>query len=48
MKQGEIVEQNNTNKVFNQPSHSYTKKLINSKPREKNFKTKKRVKLFYL
>ena len=41
MKQGEIVEQNNTNKVFNQPNHSYTKKLINSKPREKKFQKKK-------
>ena len=41
MKQGEIVEQNNTNKVFNQPNHSYTKKLINSKPREKKFQNKK-------
>ena len=41
MKQGEIVEQNNTNKVFNQPNHSYTKNLINSKPREKKFQNKK-------
>ena len=41
MKQGEIVEQNKTNKVFNQPNHSYTKKLINSKPREKKFQKKK-------
>ena len=41
MKQGEIVEQNNTIKVFNQPSHSYTKKLINSKPREKKIQKKK-------
>ena len=41
MKQGEIVEQNNTNKVFKQPNHSYTKKLINSKPREKKFQNKK-------
>ena len=40
MKEGEIVEQNNTYKVFNQPNHSYTKKLINSKPREKKFKKK--------
>ena len=44
MRQGEIVEQNNTNKLFNQPNHSYTKKLINSKPREKKFqKTKSEV-----
>ena len=41
MKQGEIVEQNNTNKVFNQPNHSYTKKHINSKPSEKKFQKKK-------
>ena len=41
MKQGEIVEQNKTNKVFNQPNHSYTKKLINSKPREKKSQKKK-------
>ena len=41
MKQGEIIEQNNTNKVFNQPNHNYTKKLINSKPREKKFQKKK-------
>ena len=48
MKQGEIVEQNNTNKVFNQPSHSYTKKLINSKPREKKSQNKKNEVIFYL
>ena len=41
MEQGEIVEQNYTNKVFNQPNHNYTKKLINSKPREKKFQKKR-------
>ena len=35
MEKGRIVEQNQTSKVFSQPKHSYTKKLINSKPREK-------------
>ena len=35
MEKGKIVEQNKTSKVFNQPQHHYTKKLINSKPREK-------------
>ena len=35
MKKGEIVEQNETSKVFNQPKHHYTKKLINSEPSEK-------------
>ena len=39
MEKGNIVEQNETTKVFNQPKHDYTKKLINSKPRNK--KTKK-------
>ncbi len=35
MKKGEIVEQNKTLKIFNNPKHSYTRKLINSEPREK-------------
>ena len=36
MEKGNIVEQNETSKVFNQPVHHYTKKLIKSEPREKN------------
>jgi len=32
MYQGKIVEQGNTNQVFKQPKHNYTKALINSKP----------------
>ncbi|MFL2660713.1 MAG: ABC transporter ATP-binding protein [Alphaproteobacteria bacterium] len=35
MEKGKIVEQNITSKVFSQPKHIYTKKLINSEPREK-------------
>ncbi len=35
MEKGRIVEQNTTNKIFRTPKHIYTKKLINSKPREK-------------
>ena len=38
MEKGNIVEQNETSKVFNQPKHDYTKKLINSKPRNKKQK----------
>ena len=41
MEKGKIVEQNATSKVFSQPKHSYTKKLISSKPREKEIKKKK-------
>ena len=40
MEKGKIVEQNATSKVFSQPKHSYTKKLISSKPREKEIKKK--------
>jgi len=35
MEKGKIVEQNENSKIFSQPKHSYTKKLINSEPREK-------------
>ena len=42
MEKGVIVEKNTTSKIFNQPNHKYTKKLINSEPREK--KSKKRNK----
>ena len=41
MEKGKIVEQNATPKIFSQPKHSYTKKLISSKPREKEIKKKK-------
>ena len=50
MKDGEIVEENNTLSIFNQPRHSYTKKLLNALPRidqkkithvPKNFNDKK-------
>ena len=41
MEKGKIVEQNLTSKIFNKPNHSYTKKLINSKPREKKPRKKK-------
>ena len=41
MEKGKIVEQNETSKVFNQPTHHYTKKLINSEPREKKIIKKK-------
>ena len=40
MEKGKIVEQNTTSKVFNKPKHTYTKKLINAKPREKKLKKK--------
>ena len=48
MEKGNIVEQNETSKVFNQPKHDYTKKLINSKPRNKKKQKRKIIKLFYL
>ncbi len=38
MEKGKIVEQNATSKVFSQPKHNYTKKLISSKPREKKIR----------
>ena len=41
MEKGQIVEQNKTSKIFNKPDHKYTKKLINSKPREKKLKKQK-------
>ena len=41
MEKGKIVEQNKTLEVFNKPQHIYTKKLINSKPREKKIKNYK-------
>ena len=41
MERGKIVEQNLASEVFNQPQHDYTKKLINSQPREKKRKKKK-------
>jgi ABC-type microcin C transport system duplicated ATPase subunit YejF len=41
MKKGKIVEQNQTSKVFSQPTHQYTKKLINAKPAEKKIIKKK-------
>ena len=40
MKKGKIVEQNTTSAIFDKPKHIYTKKLINSKPREKKIKKK--------
>ena len=41
MEKGKIVEQNATSEVFSKPKHTYTKKLINAKPREKKIKNKK-------
>ena len=41
MEKGEIVEQNTTSEIFSKPKHVYTKKLINSKPREKKNQKKK-------
>ena len=38
MEKGKIDEQNYASKDFNQPKHSYTKKLISSKPREKEIR----------
>ena len=35
MQQGNVVEQGDTSSVFSNPQHSYTKKLINSEPSEK-------------
>lgn len=32
MQQGKVVEQNSTNKLFASPQHSYTRKLIDSRP----------------
>ncbi|MAI29857.1 MAG: microcin ABC transporter ATP-binding protein [Rickettsiales bacterium] len=40
MEKGKIVEQNTTSEIFSKPKHIYTKKLINSKPREKKNKKK--------
>ena len=41
MEKGIIVEQNETSKLFSKPKHFYTKKLINSEPREKKLIKKK-------
>ncbi len=41
MEKGKIVEENKTSKVFSKPQHIYTKKLINSEPREKKIKKTK-------
>ena len=41
MEKGKIVEQNKTSEVFSKPQHTYTKKLINSEPREKKIKNTK-------
>ena len=41
MEKGKIVEQNSTSEIFGKPKHVYTKKLINSKPREKKIQKKK-------
>ena len=35
MKNGEIVEQGDTNEVFTNPSHAYTKKLLDAEPQPK-------------
>ena len=35
MKNGEIVEQGDTNEVFENPSHAYTKKLLDAEPQPK-------------
>ena len=35
MKKGEIIEQGTTKKIFENPSHSYTKSLINCVPKNK-------------
>ena len=35
MQEGKIVEQGNTEDVFDNPSHSYTKKLLNAEPKPK-------------
>ena len=42
MEKGKIVEQNTTSEIFGKPKHIYTKKLINSKPREKKIQKKKK------
>ena len=42
MEKGKIVEQNTTSEIFGKPKHVYTKKLINSKPREKRIQKKKK------
>ncbi len=42
MQEGKIVEQGNTEDVFDNPSHSYTKKLLNAEPKPKiNIKKEK-------
>jgi len=41
MEKGKIVEQNDSSKLFSKPEHIYTKKLINSEPREKKLIKKK-------
>ena len=38
MENGKIVEQNSTVNIFKKPKNSYTKKLINSKPKQKTSK----------
>ena len=40
MEKGIIVENNSTKLLFNKPKHPYTKKLLDSEPKEKKFKTK--------
>lgn len=39
MKDGEIVEQNDTRTIFNQPQHQYTQRLLNALPRVDQKKT---------
>ncbi len=40
MKKGVIVEINTTNSLFKKPEHPYTKKLLDSEPKQKRFKSK--------
>ncbi len=40
MEKGIIVEENTTENIFKRPKHVYTKKLIDSEPKEKKFKNK--------
>ncbi len=40
MKKGIIVENNTTNSLFINPKHPYTKKLLDSEPKKKEFKSK--------
>jgi len=40
MQRGVIVEKNTTKSIFLKPKHAYTKKLLRSQPRQKNFKNK--------